>query len=233
MLFNVDPASALVADTNKHIIALYQQIQCGTIDAGRARIFLEREGETLRREGQEHYYHIRDRFNAEHDPLDFLFLNRACFNGLMRFNRKGAYNTPFCRKPDRFRPAYVTRICNQIAWVSQVMAGKDWEFVCADWKATLAGAQPSDFVYADPPYIGRSTDYFNGWDSGDSMMLERALKNLPCPFLYSMWAENRHRRNDRLFDAFSEYDIRTQNHFYHLGATESLRNMMTEALVVG
>ena len=233
VLFNVNPSKAVVSDTNKHIIAFYRKIQDGTINPCSARSFLEKEGKILLKRGQEHYYEIRDRFNEEHNPLDFLFLNRACFNGLMRFNSKGKFNTPFCRKPDRYRPAYVTKICNQIGWVSKKMKDKDWEFVCVDWKIVISEAKNGDFVYADPPYIGRFTDYFNSWSNEDSLMLEDRLKELPCPFLYSMWAENKYRKNEKLYKSFSEYEIKTYDHFYHLGATEKLRNKMTEALVVG
>ena len=48
-----------------------------------------------------------------------------------------------------------------------------------------------------------------------------------------MWSENKYRRNDRLHNIFSDYEIRTFSHFYHLGSTENLRNFMTEALVIG
>ena len=73
----------------------------------------------------------------------------------------------------------------------------------------------------------------NSWTDDDASQLEDVLKSLPCHFIYSMWSENKYRKNDRLHDAFSDYEIRTFSHFYHLGATEGLRNGMTEALVVG
>ena len=233
VLFNLAPQRALAGDTNEHIIRLYSNIQRGLLTAEKTKTYLDREAEWLRREGAEHYYRVRARFNEYHEPLDFLFLNRSCFNGLVRFNGKGEFNTPFCRKPERFRQAYITRICNQVGWVTQVMAGKDWKFVCTDWRTTLACATTDDIVYADPPYAGRFTDYFNKWTDKDSTGLERALKTLPCPFLYSMWAENKYRRNSNLYAVFEGYNIKTHEHFYHLGSTESLRNKMTEALVVG
>jgi len=233
VLFNLVPERALIGDTNQHVISFYKKIQKKEITSDIARSFLEKEGGRLLELGEKHYYSVRERSNKHYDPLDFLFLNRSCFNGLMRFNKKGGFNTPFCRKPERFRPAYITKICNQIKWVSEMMDGKDWKFCCADWNETLSKAGGNDFVYADPPYVGRVTDYFNQWSIQDSLKLESHLKNLSCPFLYSMWAENKYRRNDDLFETFSEYDIRTFNHFYHLGSTEKLRNMMTEALVLG
>ena len=113
------------------------------------------------------------------------------------------------------------------------MIGKSWKFVCADWADLLSEARDGDFVYCDPPYAGRFTDYFNAWTDDDAVRLESHLKALPCPFLYSMWSENKYRRNDRLHQAFADYEIKTFSHFYHLGASESLRNGMTEALVVG
>ena len=38
---------------------------------------------------------MRERFNLQGSSLDFLFLNRSCFNGVMRFNRHGRFNVPF------------------------------------------------------------------------------------------------------------------------------------------
>ena len=85
--FNVAPKTAVFADTNPHIIAFYNQIKEGEITACRVREFLEREGEILSQNGDVYYYEVRDRFNKNHAPLDFLFLNRSCFNGMIRFNK--------------------------------------------------------------------------------------------------------------------------------------------------
>ena len=230
---NIMPERALLGDTNPHLIRFYRAIQRETVTAATVRMFLEQEGAHLLREGQTHYYRIRERFNEYEDSHDFLFLNRACFNGLMRFNGKGRFNTPFCRKPERFRPAYVTKICNQIQRAADIILGKEWEFVCEDWHGTLSEASKGDFVYCDPPYAGRFTDYYNSWTDDAASRLEVCLKALPCQFLYSMWSENKYRKNHRFHQTFSEYTIKTFSHFYHLGATENLRNKMTEALVVG
>lgn len=229
---NLAPPRALLADSNQHIIRFYQSVQRGLITAVSAREYLEREGEQLRRDGKAHYYLVRDRFNDSGDSLDFLFLNRACFNGVMRFNSKGGFNVPFCNKPERFRRHHVTRICNQIDWVTRVLADREWEFVCQDWRATLAEARADDFVYADPPYFGRHADYFNRWEEPEADELARALTSLPCGFAFSMWLKNRYRENDKVRQWFADQVLLTRKHFYHVGATEKLRNEMEEALVV-
>jgi len=233
VLLNVDPCKAIAGDSNPHIVKFYKSIQEGTLNHKSVRMHLEREGDRLSRQGEECYYRIRSRFNQDADPHDFLFLNRSCFNGLIRFNKSGGFNTPFCRKPERFRNAYVTKICNQVKWAEEKIRGKNWEFVCSDWRNLLSDANSNDFVYVDPPYVGRYTDYFNSWSDDDASKLEKALKSLPCRFLYSMWSENKYRRNDRLYDQFSDYEITTFSHFYHLGSSETLRNSIIEALVVG
>lgn len=233
VVLNISPDRALLGDTNPHLIRFYKSIQEGTITSETIRKNLEREGAKLLIDGQEHYYSVRDRFNKFQDPHDFIFLNRSCFNGLIRFNKSGGFNTPFCRKPERFRAAYITKICNQVQWAAEQMYGKSWSFVCTDWTELLDQAKRDDFVYADPPYAGRFTDYYNAWSDSDARQFEERLKSIPCSFLYSMWYENKYRKNDRLHETFAEYEIRTFSHFYHLGSTETLRNGMTEALVVG
>ena len=95
VLFNLAPDRALVGDTNQHVISFYNHIQKGEITPEIARSFLEEEGSKLLKVGEAHYYRIRERFNAYQAPLDFLFLNRSCFNGLMRFNKSGGLTPHF------------------------------------------------------------------------------------------------------------------------------------------
>jgi len=109
VVFNVCPERALLADVNPHIISVYQAIQQNEISPENLRYFLNREGQFLSELGDDYYYEVRNRFNEGHSPLDFLFLNRSCFNGMMRFNANGQFNVPFCRKPHRFSQAYITK----------------------------------------------------------------------------------------------------------------------------
>ncbi|WJQ05539.1 Dam family site-specific DNA-(adenine-N6)-methyltransferase (plasmid) [Geobacillus stearothermophilus] len=232
VLFNINPERALVSDTNIHIINFYKDIQEGRITAQLVRQFLEEHGEILRRRGQEYYYEVRDRFNKSPNSLDFLFLNRSCFNGVIRFNRYGKYNVPFGHKPERFSRAYITKIVNQVDAISKIMLDKDWVFIACDWRETLSMAQKNDFVYLDPPYVGRHTDYFNQWTDEDAVELANVTKGLPCGFALSMWLENKYRRNEHIDSHWSGLVVRTQSHFYHVGSSESLRNSMEEALVI-
>lgn len=106
---------------------------------------------------------MRDAFNNNGNPLYFLFLNRSDFNGMIRFNERGEFNVPFCQKPNRFAKAYITKICNQIANVAELLEDKDWEFTCQPWQETFVNAKPNDYIYLDPPYIGRDTSYVGEW----------------------------------------------------------------------
>jgi DNA adenine methylase len=229
--FNVAPPSALLCDTNPHLINFYSQIATKQITPSIAKAYLVKEGDLLLSKGEDHYYYIRDRFNDGHAPLDFLFLNRAGFNGMIRFNRKGGFNIPFCRKPARFAQAYVTKIVNQIAWVSAVIETGDYTFACQDFQQTLKAAGDGDIVYCDPPYIGRHVDYFNSWDAGCEQRLFDMLDSVPSKFILSTWHHNDYRSNEFIDSLWSKYSILTKEHFYHVGASEDNRNPMVEALI--
>jgi len=230
--FNAAPKRALISDTNRHIIAFYNSVQNGTLTPASVREHLTREGNMLREQDEVYYYEVRKRFNASADPHDFLFLSRSCFNGVMRFNKKGGFNVPFCRKPDRFRQALVTKIVNQVTWIANVIRNGEWEFKTQDWRETLSEATQSDFLYVDPPYVGRHTDYFNQWSEEDAAALATSLKTSPAGFAYSMWYENKYRKNAHFDEHFEGYPLALKSHFYHVGSTEDLRNEMQEALVV-
>jgi DNA adenine methylase len=232
VVFNLAPPRAILGDSNHHIIALYQAIQQQHITPSSVRAWLVQEGARLAKGGAEYYYEVRERFNSLAAPMDFLFLNRSCFNGVMRFNSTGGFNVPFGHKPHRFAQAYVTKIVNQVGWVAKQMRDRDWQFVAGDWRSTLAQAAPSDFVYLDPPYIGRHTDYFNAWSDAEATDLAAEARRLPCGFALSMWLENEYRKNDHLADCWSGLETRICSHYYHVGSSEDLRKPMDEALVI-
>jgi DNA adenine methylase len=231
--FNLRPKQALLADTNVHIIRLYQGVQSGFLTPALVKDFLTREGEQLRRLGERYYYAVRDRFNANPTSLDFLFLNRSCFNGVMRFNRSGKFNVPFGHKPHRFTQAYVTKITNQVRRVADVLSVSEWTFAVQDFRQTLASVGPADFVYADPPYAGRHVDYFNSWSTEDESTLAALLKKLPARFILSTWHSNEFRNNDSIQQNWSDPQFRllARQHFYHVGSTEQFRHPMIEALI--
>ncbi|MBM4037256.1 MAG: Dam family site-specific DNA-(adenine-N6)-methyltransferase [Planctomycetes bacterium] len=232
VLLNVRPQRAVANDSNPHIIELYRRVQDGRITPRAVGEHLTREGELLASRGESYYYAVRDRFNRNADPLDFLLLNRSCFNGVMRFNRKGEFNVPFCRKTERFQQAYVTKVVNQVSGLGDILSGRTWDFRAGDWRSCLQDADEADFVYFDPPYIGRHTDYYSQWSDDDAVALAEAARSLPCGFALSMWKQNRYRANAHLREHWGGMVERTVPHFYHVGSTESLRNAMVEALVI-
>jgi DNA adenine methylase len=230
--FNIAPHTAVFCDSNPHIINFYSAINIGVITPGIAREFLVAEGKKLSKHGKAYYYEVRERFNTTHEPLDFLFLNRSCFNGVIRFNSQGGFNVPFGHKPERFARAYITKIVNQLECVYKKAQLSQWTFLCQDFRVTLsAGLKENDFVYCDPPYAGRHVDYFNGWNPQDEQDLYRLLKACPARFILSTWHHNQYRKNPYIETLWSEFQILTREHFYHVGAKEDNRNPMVEALV--
>ncbi len=229
--FNIVPKSALLCDTNPHLINFYKSIQNDAITPSIAKAFLIREGNLLAQKGEEHYYFIRERFNKHQDPLDFLFLNRSCFNGMIRFNRKGGFNVPFCKKPERFAQAYVTKIINQLEYVYYLLKVKDFEFMCRDFSSTILQGAANDILYCDPPYIDRHADYFNGWDQEKEEELFRALNETKADFILSTWHHNDYRANEYIEKLWKKFSIKTRDHFYHVGGKETNRNPMVEALI--
>lgn len=229
--FNVRPKKALLCDSNPHLIKFYKAIQNKEITSGIVKNFLNEEGEKLLETNGEHFYTVRKRFNELGDSLDFLFLSRSCFNGMMRFNKKGGFNVPFCKKPNRFAQALVTKITNQVENISQIIEQGDYEFKHQDYTQTLLELKSSDFVYSDPPYIGRHVDYFDSWSEEEEIILHNGLINSNCKFILSTWLSNKYRTNDYVFSIWKDCHIATKEHFYHVGGKETNRNAVYEALL--
>lgn len=229
--FNVKPKKAILCDSNPHLIRFYNALKDKEITSDIVRKYLTDEGQKLLKSEGEYYYKVRNRFNEKGNPLDFLFLSRSCFNGMMRFNRKGGFNVPFCKKPNRFAKALVTKITNQVENISQIIQNGDYTFKNQDFKDTLKKITKHDFVYLDPPYIGRHVDYFDSWSEEEEILLKNGLVNSGAKFILSTWLSNKYRTNKYIFSIWKGCNVATKEHFYHVGGKEINRNVVHEALL--
>ncbi len=229
--FNVAPKNAVFADINPHIIEFYNQIKSGQITSYIIRQFLEEEGSKLAQKDGLYYYEVRERFNQNHNPLDFLFLNRSCFNGMIRFNKKLAFNVPYGHKPQRFSKAYITKITNQVTHIEELFRYNNWSFICQSFEETIKLANEKAFIYCDPPYIGRHVDYYDSWDVQSEMDLCKVLVSSNARFMLSTWDHNDYRKNDFIDIIWNFCSKLTKDHFYFVGAKELNRKAITEALL--
>src|SRR5690606_15336897 len=87
-------------------------------------------------------------------------LNKTCFNGLYRVNRRGQFNVPH----GKYRSP---RILDEPALRGASAALRDVELTSMDFEAALAAPQEGDFVYLDPPFEPLSkTSSFTGYTQG-------------------------------------------------------------------
>lgn len=87
-----------------------------------------------------------------------IYLNKTCYNGLYRVNKKGQFNVPFGRYEN-------PTICDTENLRACSRALRNTSLVVGDFEETVAGALPGDFVYFDPPYVPLSkTSNFVAYD---------------------------------------------------------------------
>lgn len=111
---------------------------------------------------REMFLTVRQRYNDKSvDPIEdtakFFFLNRTCFNGLYRVNRKGLFNVPFGK---HLRP----QICDELTLRADSVLLQRVKILNGDFEQTLSYASHNTLFYFDPPYRPLSdTSSFNDY----------------------------------------------------------------------
>lgn len=220
----------LLCDANPHLVAFYTALKGDANLAYKAQRKMEEIYDRFQSEGGDAYYALRESFNKSHDPIEFLVLNRSCFNGLMRFNKRGEFNSPFCRNTKRFNKAHRTKVVNQMLRMREFLIENDVSLICTDFRSVADLAEEGDIVYADPPYMGRNTCYYNEWSDKDEDDLYSILNKASFHFLLSTWYNDKRRVNPCV-GKYKKFKIMTRDHFYHIGPKEENRYSVAEALI--
>jgi DNA adenine methylase len=126
---------------------------------------------------KEFYEEIRERFNKTKHPIDFMFLDRTCFNGLIRYNKNGDFNSPFHLNRGGIKPDTFEKIVNE--W-SKLLNSYNVIFKVMNY--TWIKPTENDFLYLDPPYANTKGMYGKEFDNSRFFAW---LKNIPCKWALS------------------------------------------------
>jgi DNA adenine methylase len=126
---------------------------------------------------KEFFNTIRERYNKDRNPLDFMFIMRTTTNGMPRYNNSGEFNNSFHITRDGIIPDKLYKILEE--W-SYKLNKKNVQFIVSDYKDIIP--KENDFIYMDPPYANTKGMYFG---SIDNEQLFDYIRNLKCKFALS------------------------------------------------
>ena len=188
VIFDLQPANALINDINKALINTYRQI-CDTPEN-----FIEavnRLDKKMPEDGRAYYYSLRELYNdklmkSEYDlelASLFVFINKHCFNGLYRVNGKGLFNVPY----NNSRRASIDE--KIIMEISKYL--KDVTIIDGDFEEACKEAKRGDFVFLDSPYAPLNPTSFEsytkeGFDVESHKRLSKLYDNLTDRGCYCM-----------------------------------------------
>ncbi len=236
-------------DINPELIIAYKVIQKGH------KALLDRLSEIKHKHLQksedmrrEHYYHIRDKYNKQIENFNYnsfndewiervtylIFLNKTCFNGLFRQNKKGEFNVPFGRYKN---PSIYNE--NNIIQVSKAL--KNTEIFYGDFTRSSKYIEKGSFVYFDPPYrpLNRTSSFTkyskDGFFDEDQIRLSKFFDEMDKKEAYLMLSNSDPKNNDiddHFFDElYKNYNINRVPAKRHINSNASKRGEINELII--
>ena len=190
-----------------------------------------------------YYYKKRQEYNSlkiniEENNIEkaslFIFLNKTCFNGLYRVNKKGEFNVPM--------GAYKNpKICDKENLKNVSMALKNVKIIYADYRESESFIDEKTFVYIDPPYrpLNTSSSFtsYTENDFTDKEQIELAeyidiLNKKGAKIVISNSDPKNDNVEDNFFDElYKNYNINRVKATRMLNSNASLRGAINELLI--
>lgn len=226
VFFYLQPQNSTLSDINEKLIDVYRVVQQDV--EGLIRLLKGHKNEKV------HFYQTRALDPADLTPQEqaarLIFLNKTCYNGLYRENRKGRFNVPFGRYKN-------PNICDErrLKTASKVLQRVDLQV--ADFDEVVSEAVPGDFIYFDPPYAPISaTSNFTNYNRHDFRIADQRrladtvhrltirgcnvmLSNSDSPLIYELYGE----RGYRFIEVHSRRNINSK---------ADRRGVITELLIL-
>lgn len=208
MFFALQPENAIIADSNPELINMYRQIAHN----------VESVIDILKRyeNSSDIFYSVRSqdwtKLSEEEAAARTIFLNKTCFNGLYRVNKKGQFNVPYGKYKN-------PKICDEDALRAASSVLKKAEIICGDYLWVLDHyAQPGDFIFLDPPYlpISEYSDFKRytkeQFYEEDHIELAKTVMRLHERGCYILLTNSNHPLVHELYSPFTIDVIQTKRH---------------------
>jgi len=222
MFFNLKNSyrikEAYLSDINIELVMAYQVIKNdhGALidilkDLELKHLLMDEDGR------KENYYRIRDIYNHKFQDMDhetynnqwiertayLIFMNKTCFNGLYRENKKGEFNVPFGRykNPTICDSENIQNVNNNL---------KNVKIFCSDFTDSEAYIGEKTFVYLDPPYrpLNKTSNFTtyskDGFSDVDQIKLSSFFKEMDDIGAYLMLSNSDPKNFDETDEFFDE-----------------------------
>lgn len=233
VLFEIAPKNAIISDMNKELITTYKVFKSDT----QFNQLVLRLDEYEKNHNEVYYYKVREqdrdaafsRLSDVEVSARFIYLNKACFNGLYRVNSKGFFNVPFGKKE-------VLKTYNKenLESIHQYFVNNDVEIYLQDFEKTIASAKKGDFVYFDPPYdtIENKNSFTayneNIFDRDAQIRLSNTFKELDKKGVYVMLSNHNTSFIQSLYKGFNIHIVKATR---MINSKSSERGPIEEVLI--
>ena len=233
-----------ISDKNLELINTYKSIRDNVDILIKSLKGMEEQYIPLDNENRKDYYYKKReeynslKINSEVNNIEkavlFIFLNKTCFNGLYRVNKKGEFNVPMgaYKKP---------KICDEENLKNVSLALKKVKIIYADYRESESFIDEKTFVYIDPPYrplnITSSFTSYTENDFNDKEQIELAeyinvLNKKGAKIVISNSDPKNNDIDDNFFDElYDNYNINRVKATRMLNSNASLRGAINELLI--
>ena len=199
VFFNLNHPKSIISDSNEELIITYKQVKNNIEEVVR---ILEKYNNN-----EEFFYKTRamniNRISPSERAARLIYLNKTCFNGLFRVNKKGEFNVPYGKRAGSF--------LNKENLIGASFYLKDTDIYHSDYKDVLKKfAQKGDFIFLDPPYqpVGKYSDFKRYtkefFYENDQIELSKIFKGLTDKGCYVMLTNSNH---PLILDLYKDFHI--------------------------
>ena len=241
--------NSYISDINTELILTYNVIKKD--HKSLIKILEENEKNYLKldpTERKEYYLNIRHDYNEKVKDFDYtvydqesiirasqiIFMNKTCFNGLFRVNKKGEFNVPHGRYTN-------PTICNEenITNVHNIL--KDVNIQNTSYLTSEKYIDENSFVYLDPPYrpLNKTSSFTsysnNGFDDDNQIELSDYYKRISDKGAYAMLSNSDPHNvdeTDNFFDElYNQFNIQRINANRSINSNAEKRGPINELLI--
>ena len=225
LFFALKPERAVIADSNPELINVYQEVAFNIDEVLKYLISYENT--------EEMFYSVRkqnwESLSRAEAAARTIYLNKTCYNGLYRVNKKGQFNVPYGKYKN---PNY----CDEKALREASALLKRATIVCGDYKSVLSEyAKKGDFVFLDPPYVPVSeyADFKRytkeQFSIQDHIELAGEVDRLCSIGCYSLLTNSNHQLVHELYQAYPIEVLQTKRYISSKSSTRKGEDVIVTA----